>query len=62
MKNNIKDIITIAKSPEVEANDIYPNDKNTIMKTIKPNIPTPGVKNKTTPIEVAIALPPANFK
>ena len=43
MKNNIKDIITIAKSPEVEANDIYPNDKKTIMKTIKPNIPTPGV-------------------
>ena len=60
--NNIKDINTIAKSPEVEANEMYPKLKNTAKKTNTPKIPIPGVKNNTTPIEVAIALPPPNFK
>jgi hypothetical protein len=60
--NNIKDINTIAISPEVEANEMYPPIKNTVKKTKIPNTPTTGVKNKTTPIEVAIALPPPNFR
>lgn len=62
MKNNIKDIITIAKSPEVDARDIYPKLKKTIRKMINPNIPIAGVKNNTTPIEVAMAFPPANLR
>ena len=60
-KNNIKDIKTIAKSPEVDAKEMYPPIKNTMMNTNKPNTPQTGVKNKTTPIEVAIAFPPENF-
>lgn len=62
IKNNNTVTINIAKSPEVEANEIYPKDKNTAINTNSPIIPIPGVKNKTTPIEVAIALPPPNFR
>ena len=34
--NNIKDINTIAISPEVDANEKYPPIKNTVKKTSKP--------------------------
>ena len=41
---------------------MYPNAKNTAINTNNPKIPTPGVKNNTTPIEVAIAFPPPNLR